>query len=494
MTETVQLPPTAMEDPQVLVSAKSPLVPTPVTAIGAALALVTVTVWLELALPRATTPKFNALADNVTGVPPVPLRLTFWGLFEALSVKVSVPLAAPAAVGVNVTPTAQLAPAGTGVPQVLPEIAKGPLIPTLEIVRDVLWRLVSVTVTAALVLPTVTVPKLNELADSVTGELEPLPVPLRLTVWGPPGAESVKVSVPVAAPVAVGVKVTPTLQLAPGAMLVPQVLPAIPKGPLAPTPEMVSDTPRLLVSVTDLVELVEPTAVVLKLRELADSVTGAVPVPVRLTICGLLIALSAKLRVPVAPPSAVGVKVTPTVQVAPAAILVPHVLLAMAKGLPVEMEIPVSVSAVLSLLVIVTVFAMLVPPTASEPKLRLLEENVTGALPLPVTVTVCVPALSAIVRTPETEPTTVGEKTTAMVHDAAGATLPLHVFVWLNGPVTATPVTWSGPVPELCTVTFFAVLEFPMTSDEKESDVGVTVAACVVPVPFSASVCAGPRL
>ena len=124
----------------------------------------------------------------------------------------------------------------------------------------------------------------------------------------------------------------------------------------------------------------------LKLREVADSVTGAVPVPLRLTVCGLLIALSAKVRVPVAAPSAVGVKVTPTVQVAPAAMPVPHVLLAMANGLPAGMEMPVNVSAVLSRLVTVTVFAALVLPTASEPKLRLLEENVTGALPLPVTV------------------------------------------------------------------------------------------------------------
>jgi hypothetical protein len=51
----------------------------------------------------------------------------------------------------------------------------------------------------------------------------------------------VKVSVPVAAPVAVGVNVTPTLQLAPAAMLVPQVLLAIPKGPLTPILEKVSD-------------------------------------------------------------------------------------------------------------------------------------------------------------------------------------------------------------------------------------------------------------
>ena len=187
------------------------------------------------------TPKFNALADRVTAALPVPLRLTFCGLLEALSVKVSVPPAVPVAVGVNVTPTAQPAPAARLAPQVLLEIAKGPLIPALEIVRDVLWRLVSVTVTAELVPPTATVPRFNELADRVTGELELVPVPLRLTVCGLPGAESVKVRVPVAAPVAEGVKVMPTLQLAPAARLVPQVLPAIPKGPLTPILEKVSD-------------------------------------------------------------------------------------------------------------------------------------------------------------------------------------------------------------------------------------------------------------
>jgi hypothetical protein len=49
-------------------------------------------------------------------------------------------------------------------------------------------------------------------------------VPVRLTVWGPFAASSVKVNVPVTAPVAVGENVTPTLQLAPAAMLVPQLL------------------------------------------------------------------------------------------------------------------------------------------------------------------------------------------------------------------------------------------------------------------------------
>ena len=40
--------------------------------------------------------------------------------------------------------------------------------------------------------------------------------------------------------------------------------------------------------------------------------TGAVPVPVNRTVCGLLAALSAKIRVASRLPAAVGMKVTPT--------------------------------------------------------------------------------------------------------------------------------------------------------------------------------------
>jgi hypothetical protein len=70
-----------------------------------------------------------------------------------------------------VTPSEQLAAAPMPVPQVLEAIAKTPVIPMLLKVRDTLWRLVRVTVIAAAVLPTVTVPKFRVLAEEVTGEL-----------------------------------------------------------------------------------------------------------------------------------------------------------------------------------------------------------------------------------------------------------------------------------------------------------------------------------
>lgn len=208
------------------------------------------------------------------------------------------------------------------------------------------------TVTGALVLPIATVPKFNVDAESVTGELEVLPVPLRVTVWGLFPALSVKVRAPVAAPETVGVNVTPTVQVAPAATLVPQVLLEMPKGPLVAMPENVSDPLWLLVNVMDLAELVEPTAVVLKLRDEADSVTGALPVPLRLAVCGLVTAPSVKVSAPVAAPSAVGVKVTPTLQLPLAAMPVPQVLLAIANG-PVATML-LMLSAVLIRLVTVT--------------------------------------------------------------------------------------------------------------------------------------------
>ena len=56
------------------------------------------------------------------------------------------------------------------------------------------------------------------------------------------------------------------------------------------------------------------------------------PVPETLTVCGLLGASSVMVSVPVLEPVVVGENVTPTVQLAPAATLAPHVLLATANG------------------------------------------------------------------------------------------------------------------------------------------------------------------
>ncbi len=97
-------------------------------------------------------------------------------------------------------------------------------------------------------------------------------------------ALSLNVNVPEAEPTAVGEKVTPTVQLFPVGTLVPHVLLATANGPLAVMLLMLSATARLLVNVTVLAALVLPATVVLKLRLLADRVTGAMPVPDKLTV------------------------------------------------------------------------------------------------------------------------------------------------------------------------------------------------------------------
>jgi hypothetical protein len=67
-----------------------------------------------LGLFSPTLPKLSGAFVRVTGKTPVPVKVVVWGLFEALSVTLRVPLSAPRALGVNVTLIAQLFP-GPGV-------------------------------------------------------------------------------------------------------------------------------------------------------------------------------------------------------------------------------------------------------------------------------------------------------------------------------------------------------------------------------------------
>lgn len=93
----------------------------------------------------------------------------------------------------------------------------------LDIASGALLLAVTVTVMAALVVPTGWSAKVRLVGTSVTVAAG-IPAPVNRTTWGLSGALSVTVSVPVRVPVAVGVKVTEIVQLAPAATLVPQVL------------------------------------------------------------------------------------------------------------------------------------------------------------------------------------------------------------------------------------------------------------------------------
>lgn len=157
-------------------------------------------------------------------------------------------------------------------------------------------------------------------------------MPERLTVCGLFPALSVKVKVPEAEPVAIAENVTPSVQRAPAARFAPQLLLAIANGAAVVTDVIDSVTDCSLVSVTVLAELVALTTTEPKFKLLDDTATGALPFPLRFTVCGLVLASSVNVNVPVAVPSACGPNVTPTVQFAPAPIAPVHVLFAIANG------------------------------------------------------------------------------------------------------------------------------------------------------------------
>jgi hypothetical protein len=166
----------------------------------------------------------------------------------------------------------------------------------------------------------------------------------------------------------------------------------------------------VFVTVSVCAALVAPTTTELKFSELGENVTGNDPVPVRLSICGLVSAESVNASTPVADPSAGGVKVTLTVHAPPAATLVKQLFAEIANG-PLAVT-PLRLRVAFNRLVNVTVLAALVWFTAMFPKLRLLGDKLTGLLPLPERLTFCVPALSVIMPVAVAEPNAVGVNVT----------------------------------------------------------------------------------
>ncbi len=84
----------------------------------------------------------------------------------------------------------------------------------------------------------------------------------------------------------------------------------------------------MLVSVTVCAGLVVLTCWLANVRLVGDrlAAAGALPVPVKDTVCGLPLASSVIVMAPVRVPVAVGVKVTLIVQLAPAATELPQML------------------------------------------------------------------------------------------------------------------------------------------------------------------------
>src|SRR5258706_295368 len=154
-----------------------------------------------------------------------------------------------------------------------------------------------------------------------------MPVPVRFMVCGLSAALSVIVTAPLRVPVAVGVNLTLIWQLDPAASDDLHVV-VREKAPLVAMLMIFSAAVPVLVRVTVCAALVVSTLWEANVKLVVERLTiGIVPVPERVTVCGLLLALSETVIAPDRSPVVVGVNVMLIVQFPPAATEVPQVLL-----------------------------------------------------------------------------------------------------------------------------------------------------------------------
>jgi len=222
----------------------------------------------------------------------------------ALSTMVSVPENEPTADGVKLRAITHDAPPPASV---LPQVVPAPSTANTALVVVTLLILIvppetgfgleSVTNLSALVVMCGTVPNDSEVGIIVSGAS--VPVPFRAIVAGLFLALLVTIRLPVSAPCIVGLNASVTVQLVLAASTPVHPSATTAKSPEVATLPMVSPTEFELVRVAFLVALVPPTWVLANAR-LGERVSDAwMPVPARLTVCGLFGPLEGMVAVPV---------------------------------------------------------------------------------------------------------------------------------------------------------------------------------------------------
>lgn len=235
--------------------------------------------------------------------------------------------------------------------------------------------LVTVTVCDVDTLPGAVAANVSVLALSFTASAA-APVPVSDTVCGEPLALSVTLSVPASAAAEPGWNATNSEHEAPAAREVPQ-FPISRNDALLVPPSamelMVSAVVPVLVTFTVVALLVAATTVAGKAIDAGVIVTvdvDAVPVPLRPTVCGDPVALSAIDSEALRAPVAAGLNSTDTVQLAPAASEAAHVFAEIRNEpgfVPVSVS-EVSVTAVVPVFFTVTICAAVVELTGVEAK------------------------------------------------------------------------------------------------------------------------------
>jgi len=282
---------------------------------------------------------------------------------------------------------------------------------------------VSVTVCAALALPTVTVPKLNASGDSASVAAE-APVPVKLAVCTP--TESVTENVPVLVPEAFGVNTTDTVHPVCGPSELPHVFALTAKSPLIDTPCKVAATPPVFEIVMFCTALVAPSVTAPKLSPAGVSTifAGSAPVPDNATVavagfggCPVTFPVPLTVKVPCNAPAESGENLTCTEQVA-----------APLNAAPMQLSVSANVPGV-----VVTDPTTSVPPPAFDTVTVCVElcpitvtGNATGpagsptpggANALPESAIVCDRRASETTSVPVAAPAAVGVNTTAIMHE-----------------------------------------------------------------------------
>ncbi len=473
------------------------------------------------AAPTLASPNASAAAagDHAsTGRPttPVPVSVTVCGEPLAFEAMRTLPLAAPAAVGVKTIESVQLAAAGRLEAQLF-ETANAALAAMLESASGAEPLLVSVTVRAPEATPIDWLPKSSVGGASATaGTATAAPVPDRLSTALPLTAFDAIEAVAVRVPTAPGVKLNSAVQVAPGASTafaahVPETPKSAAAVPVSVVPASVSGAAPLLLTSTLWPALVLPTVWVANVSAVALSeIAGCamvVPVPFNATVDGEPAALWAIVRLAVRAPVAAGVDVTLTTHDAfaatlpPAMHVVPEAIWNSPAWLPVIDNAP-SVNAAVPVLLNVIVCAAEVVLTVWLNASVDGETTATGfsATPVPERLATLwpAPALCVTTRLALRAPAAAGANETPTLQlppaaiDAPAAQVPPAIANSLLA-VERVP-TISGAVPVFARIAVCAApvaprLTLPNASDAVSVATGAAAAAAV---PASATVVTPP--
>jgi hypothetical protein len=432
---------------------------------------------------------------------------------SVLSQKLSSALRTPPAVGLNRTNTVQLSPFASADERthVPPDTtAKSDAfkldeaIPILQKLKLPLPVFVTVAVAGVLDSPSENAPKsiaAGESVDSPPGNA----VPLSPALTRPASVLSQKLSKPLRAPGAVGLKRTNTVQLSPLASVSDreQVPPATTKKSLGfaleeamPNRQKDKVPAPVFVTVTVAGSLDDPTCTGPKSTftgDTDDSEAG-IAVPLRATLMRPASVLSQKLSRPLRAPVAVGLNRTSTVQLSPpasaaAVVHVPPARTLKSLGFALEDAIPKRQKdkAPAPALVSVTVARSLDVPSCTDPKSTLAgdADETGGGVALPPRATLVRPTvvLSQKLSRPLRAPVAVGLKRTstvqlsalpraaAVVHVPPGTTLKSLGFALED----AIPKRQNDrlPSPLFKSVTVTGSLDIPICTDPKSTLVGV---------------------